>query len=294
ATTPTTTDNCSGTITGTTSDPLTYTTQGTHIITWNFDDGNGNSIDVTQNVIVDDITNPNPDEISLADVLEVCELTSLTAPFATDNCSGSITGTTTTVFPITEQDTTIVTWVFDDGNGNITTQEQLVILTDDVVPTVITQDIDVYLDVNGFASISYLDIDNGTYDNCLLVSMALDITEFTIDDIGVNTVVLYAYDYAGNTGVNTASVTVIDPTININSLNDASIVIYPNPSSGIFNIESEILSTIVITDVTGRVILTTDLINKNTEIDLSNYGNGVYFISFILDNKTTTRKIIIQ
>ena len=55
---PTTTDNCSGSITGTTSDPLTYSTQGTHTITWNFDDGNGNAIDVPQTVIVDDTTDP--------------------------------------------------------------------------------------------------------------------------------------------------------------------------------------------------------------------------------------------
>ncbi|MCF7569121.1 hypothetical protein L3X37_12205, partial [Sabulilitoribacter arenilitoris] len=53
ATAPTTTDNCSGTITGTTTDPLTYTTQGTFTINWTFDDGNGNVIVVPQTVIVD-------------------------------------------------------------------------------------------------------------------------------------------------------------------------------------------------------------------------------------------------
>lgn len=57
ATVPTTTDACVGTITGNTADALTYTTKGTHVITWNFDDGNGNSIDVDQNVIVNDSTN---------------------------------------------------------------------------------------------------------------------------------------------------------------------------------------------------------------------------------------------
>ena len=57
ATVPITTDNCAGTITGTTIDPLTYTTEGTHIITWTFDDGNGNSIEVEQNVIINDVTN---------------------------------------------------------------------------------------------------------------------------------------------------------------------------------------------------------------------------------------------
>jgi hypothetical protein len=58
ATAPTTEDACTGTITGTTSDPTEYTEQGTYTITWNFDDGNGNNIDVEQTVIVEDITNP--------------------------------------------------------------------------------------------------------------------------------------------------------------------------------------------------------------------------------------------
>lgn len=61
---PTTTDACVGTITGTTTDALTYTTQGTHVITWNFADGNGNDIDVTQNVIIADVTKPTLDVLS--------------------------------------------------------------------------------------------------------------------------------------------------------------------------------------------------------------------------------------
>ncbi|WP_445738739.1 HYR-like domain-containing protein, partial [Mariniflexile sp.] len=55
---PTTTGGCGGTITGTTTNPLTYNAQGTYTINWTFDDGNGNSIIVPQTVIVDDVTNP--------------------------------------------------------------------------------------------------------------------------------------------------------------------------------------------------------------------------------------------
>src|SRR5690606_16397040 len=58
ATAPTATDNCSGVITGTTSDPLTYNTQGTYTITWTYDDGNGNTSTQTQNVIITDTTTP--------------------------------------------------------------------------------------------------------------------------------------------------------------------------------------------------------------------------------------------
>jgi hypothetical protein len=50
-------------------------------------------------------------------------------PTTTDNCAGTVTGTTTTQFPITTLGTNVVTWTFDDGNGNKTTATQRIIVT---------------------------------------------------------------------------------------------------------------------------------------------------------------------
>jgi len=62
---PTATDNCSETtITGTTTDPLTYTEQGTYTVTWTFDDGRGNTAFQEQTVIVQDTTAPTITSIS--------------------------------------------------------------------------------------------------------------------------------------------------------------------------------------------------------------------------------------
>ena len=63
-TAPTATDNCAGVITGTTTDPLTYNTQGTYTITWTYDDGNGNTSTQTQTVIVDDVTAPTASNLA--------------------------------------------------------------------------------------------------------------------------------------------------------------------------------------------------------------------------------------
>src|SRR5437764_4944967 len=52
---PTTTDNCVGTVTGTTTDPLTYNTQGTFVVHWSFDDGHDNISTGNQNVNVKDV-----------------------------------------------------------------------------------------------------------------------------------------------------------------------------------------------------------------------------------------------
>ncbi|PWA04203.1 beta strand repeat-containing protein, partial [Flavobacterium psychrotolerans] len=131
ATTPTTTDNCSGTVTGTTADSLTYNTQGTHIITWTFNDGNGNSITATQNVIITDTTKPIAPV--LADVIGQCSATA-TTPTTTDNCSGTVTGTTADSLTYNTQGTHIITWTFNDGNGNSITATQNVILADNISP----------------------------------------------------------------------------------------------------------------------------------------------------------------
>ncbi|MDX1752645.1 MAG: gliding motility-associated C-terminal domain-containing protein [Salinimicrobium sediminis] len=134
-TAPTTTDNCAGTIIATTDDALTYTEQGEYVITWTFNDGNGNITTVEQNVFVKDTT--APDAITLADVTGECSAT-VTAPTTTDNCAGPITATTDAPLLYTEQGEYMVTWTFNDGNGNITTVEQNVIVKDTTAPDAIT------------------------------------------------------------------------------------------------------------------------------------------------------------
>ena len=81
-----------------------------------------------------DTTAPVADVANLADVTADCSVDTLTAPTATDNCAGTITGTTTTVLPITAQGTTVVTWTFEDANGNISTQTQNVVINDTTAP----------------------------------------------------------------------------------------------------------------------------------------------------------------
>jgi hypothetical protein len=70
---------------------------------------------------------PVPNVTSLPNVNAQCSAT-VTAPIATSNCYGTITATTPTIFPITAQGTTVVTWTYNDGNGNTATQDQNIIL----------------------------------------------------------------------------------------------------------------------------------------------------------------------
>jgi gliding motility-associated-like protein len=208
-TAPTATDNCSGALTGTTTTAFPITAQGVTEVTWTYVDAEGNITTQTQNVVIEDTTAPLADLAGLDDVTAECSVDSLTAPTATDNCSGVLTGTTTTAFPITVQGITVVTWTFTDSSGNVSTQTQNVILEDVTAPIVITQDITVFLDANGEVLISVSDINDGSIDNCEGdLTFDLDVALFTCDDVGDNIVTLTVTDSNGNSDSFEAIVTV--------------------------------------------------------------------------------------
>ncbi len=211
---PTTTDNCKGIITGTTNDALTYTTQGTHIITWSFSDGNGNVSTATQKVIIKDVTAPVVP--TLADVTGDCSATAAT-PTTTDNCTGIITGTTNDALNYTTQGTHIITWSFNDGNGNVSTATQKVVVKDATPPTVITKNITVVL-VNGQVILTAAQVNNGSFDNCGIASISVSPNTFTCGQIGTNTVTLIVTDVNGLISSKTGTVTVegVAPVVSIN------------------------------------------------------------------------------
>ncbi|MCZ8284046.1 MAG: T9SS type A sorting domain-containing protein, partial [Bacteroidia bacterium] len=53
---PTATDNCTGTVTATTTAPLSYTAQGTYTVNWVYNDGHGNTANQSQTVVVNCVT----------------------------------------------------------------------------------------------------------------------------------------------------------------------------------------------------------------------------------------------
>jgi hypothetical protein len=61
----------------------------------------------------------------------------LTIPTATDNVDGTIHGTTDqSIFPITTQGTTTITWTYTDAAGNTTTQTQEILIADTLLPVI--------------------------------------------------------------------------------------------------------------------------------------------------------------
>ncbi len=136
-TAPTATSSCTGSAIGTTSTVFPITTQGTTVVTWTYNDGNGNTSTQNQTVIVDDTVAPIADVTTLANATGQTTVT-VTAPTATDVCVGTIIGTTPSPLTYSTQGTFNIVWTYNDGNGNTATQNQTVVLADTIAPTVPT------------------------------------------------------------------------------------------------------------------------------------------------------------
>ncbi len=197
-TAPTATDNCSATVTVTNNAALPITTSGTTTITWTYDDGNGNTSTQTQDVIITDVTAPVPNLTTLTAITAECSVTALTAPTATDNCSATVMVTNNATLPITTSGTTTITWTYDDGNGNTSTQTQDVIITD-AQPPAITCPVDQQLafgatvpDYTGMATVT---------DNCDLSPVVTQSPAVGTAFTNGMTITLTATDASGNPGV---------------------------------------------------------------------------------------------
>ncbi len=193
-TAPTATDNCGGTVTVTNDATLPITTQGTTVVTWTYTDAAGNSSTQTQNVVITDATAPVADLVTLAEVTAECEVTSLTAPTATDNCGGTVTVTNDATLPITTQGTTVVTWTYTDAAGNSSTQTQNVVITDATAPVA---DLVTLADVTGTCSID-MPTAPTAMDNCTGTITGTTTTIFPITAIGTTTIIWEYDDGNGN------------------------------------------------------------------------------------------------
>lgn len=136
---------------------------------------------------------------------------------STDNCtaaSGLTYALDVTTFSCADIGTNTVTLTVTDGSNNSASNTATVTVQDMVAPTVVTQNTTVQLDATtGSATITTMDIDNGSSDNCTAagnLTMTLSNTSFSCADVGTNSVMLYVTDANGNIDSAMATVTVLN------------------------------------------------------------------------------------
>jgi len=97
-----------------------------------------------------------------------------------------------------------------DANGCQTTSQIALDYLDNLPPQVLVNDITIALNANGVAGLNVAQIDNGSFDNCGIASMQLDVLQFDCNSLGQRFVTLIVVDENGNSASAVATVTVVD------------------------------------------------------------------------------------
>ena len=291
---PTAVDNCDGALTATTSDPTSFTVDGTYSVNWTYTDAAGNTATQSQTVIVDDVTAPVPDAASLPIVSNPCTATVSGVPTATDNCMGSITGTTTDALTYNVAGTYTVEWTYDDGRGNITTQTQTVIVTDNAPPV---PNVAILPNVTGNCVVT-IDSPPTATDGCsgTIVGTTTDPVSYNL--IGTFLVIWTFDDGNGNTWTQN-QIVVVDPCLGLeDEAGNWNAMVYPNPGSGIFTLTLSQIPTsnteIRLVDALGQVLYAGTLTEQSKQFDFSNLASATYYLLINNNEGQISKPVIIR
>ena len=201
----------------------------TFTVTITAEDSNpNNDVTCTFTVTLQDGQAPIPVVNFLPPIVGFCGADTVYAPLAIDACNAndSIWGTpSASVGQFLNTDPPsyflnpgnyVITWAYNDGNGNISTQQQFISFLNDNFPpeAKCKPAFNLNLDPSGFASINLGLIDNGSNDPnaCGPITRALNKTSFTCNDLGTNVITLTVTDDGGNTATCNTTITVKDVT----------------------------------------------------------------------------------
>ncbi|MFC2110042.1 FG-GAP-like repeat-containing protein [Bacteroidota bacterium] len=199
---------------------------GTTTVTINAQNACGD-VSKSFDVIVSDITPPTVVVNDFAIELDASGSATITADDidngSTDACGIASISLDKDAFDCSNVGANEVVLTVTDNNGNSATASSTVTVSDNIAPTVITQNFTIAL-ANGEATITPSDIDGGSFDNCEIASMELSRDYFECGDKGDHTVTLTVTDVNGNSASSDATVTIegVIPTISIDNFTAVS------------------------------------------------------------------------
>jgi len=109
-------------------------------------------------------------------------------------------------------------------------------------------------------------------------------------------IVFHSDESANQLGVNIDNF-IIEGTLSTQDFELKNIAIFPNPSTGVFNISTgnKAIDKVEVYDVTGKVVLSLNdfsAANSQTALDLRGVSSGIYFVKISSENQNTVKRII--
>ena len=151
--------------------------------------------------------------------------------------------------------------------------------------------------------------ENGTCYNCpggqwTGVNTTMTHYTYNLSAFGTETNFMYRFVFHSDQAVNEEGVIIDNPIISgtplsTETFNSETFKVYPNPSTGIFNLKTDSVQqlSISVIDITGKEIFNQQNVNiqdNNYKIDLSDYSSGIYVLSIKTSTSTTIKKLIVK
>jgi hypothetical protein len=182
-----------------------------------------------------------------------------------------------------------------DANGCVSATGTVSSLTVNALPTVMAMTSNTFLCSGQTANLIASGASSYTWNttaSTTVVAISPSVTTtYTVTGINVNG--------CSNLATITQSVSTCTGIDNLPSnISNASFLIYPNPTSGILNVELEMINeehtTIEITNALGQVVLSEIATTKNLTLKTNNLNNGIYVVKVITDSSQTTKRLVVS
>jgi len=227
-------------------------------------DESGNTNHAYATILVKDTTRPVVKTQNVLITLNSSNLAYTTASAVnngtTDNCSIISYSLSKTTFDCSNVGNNIVTLSVTDESGNVGTATAVVTVKDPTPPVARAKNITVYLDKTGNVTVAGKAVDNGSTDNCSVVSYTVSPATYSCSNTGWNKATLTVADAWGNTNAATCYIDVLDTIRPVAKAKNVTVYL----------------------DATGRATL-----NAN-QMDNGSYDNCAFLLAFDHDGDEWT------
>ncbi|UXX80682.1 BspA family leucine-rich repeat surface protein [Reichenbachiella carrageenanivorans] len=224
---------------------------------------------------------PAADLAALPELVACDEMAELTAPTA-DN--GTITGQTTTTFPITTLGENTIQWVFTSAKGKESVQTQIVWIGDYVVP-----DTHELADVSGVCSVASLVLPTATSGCGGEITGVHDATL----PITETTTVTWTYTSESDESATQTQKVVIAPCVgSVTSVapDQTASAIYPNPATNSFQLSGLPADELTLVDMNGKVLSRFE--SPQTSYYIGSLEAGIYTVMIRFGQQVRYTKLL--
>lgn len=120
--------------------------------------------------------------------------------------------------------------------------------------------------------------------------------DVSLGDVMTATADIY-FDFNEAIVTNTATTTIVAPTAGIKNQEAGAFTLYPNPAKDEVKIHIQNITdsaTVTITDVLGKVVLTSKLTATENSLAIGSLKSGVYFVTVATSGMQSTKKLVVK